>query len=66
MMWDLFQTLVFQVENLSFIVSGTLHARVGSGLRAHASWPCTQVNSCVHRLRVTLALRFQKIDLFAH
>ena len=36
-MWDSFQTLVFNVENLSFIVFGTLHAHTGSGLHAHTS-----------------------------
>ena len=51
--WDSFQTSVFNAKNLSFIVPGTLHARTGSGMRAHA-------NSCVHRSKASLALLFQK------
>ena len=31
-MWDLFQTSVFNVENLSFIVFKTLHAHASSSL----------------------------------
>ena len=54
-MWDLFQTLVFNAKNLSFIVFETLYARVGSGLHAYASWPCTQAKNF-------LGFTFQKID----
>ena len=59
-MWDSFQTSVFNAENLSFIVSETLHVCASLCLRVHASWPHTQVDSCVHKLRVSLALPFQK------
>ena len=55
-LWDSFQTSVFNAENLSFIVSGTLHARVGSSLRVHASWLHVQIDSCVRRPRIALAL----------
>ena len=58
-MWDSFQTSVFNAENLTFVVFRTLHASVGSGLRAHASWPCAQADSCVRRPRISLALLFQ-------
>ena len=60
MMWDSFQTSVFNIENLSFIVSGTLYTHGGLCLCAHTSWPCVYVDSCVHRPRVSLALLFQK------
>ena len=59
-MWDSFQISVFSAENLPFKVSGTLHACPSLCLCVHASWPCAQVGSCVHRLRVSLALIFQK------
>jgi len=58
--WDSFQTSVFNTENLPFIVSRTLHVHLGSSLHAHASWPCAQIDSCVRRPRVSLALFFQK------
>ena len=60
MMWDLFQTSIFNVENLSFIVSRTLHVHVSLGLRAHASWLRAQVDSCVHKVGSSLALLFKK------
>ena len=52
-MWDLFQTLVFNVENLPFIVSRTLVACAG---------PCLhmQVLACLCRSKVSLAFIFQK------
>ena len=50
--WDSFQTSVINVKNLSFIVSGTLHARTSLCLHVHASWPYVQVDSCVCRQRV--------------
>ena len=40
-MWDSLQTSVFNTKNLHFIVFGTLHARIGSSLRAYTSWPRT-------------------------
>ena len=65
MMWDSFQISIFNAKNLSFIVSGTLHAHAGLCLGAHASWLCTQVDSCVHA-KGFLGFTFQKIDLFTH
>jgi len=59
MMWDSFQTSVFNAENLSFIVFGTFHARTGLCLRAHASWPRSQAEDF-------LGFTFPKIDLFAY
>ena len=53
MMWDLFQTSVFNEKNLPFIVSETLHAHARSSLRAHA-------NSWVRGSKASLALLFQK------
>ena len=58
-MWDLFQTSVFNAENLSLIVFGTLYAHAGLGLRVYASWPCTQAKDFP-------GFTFQKIDLFVH
>ena len=54
-MWDSFQTSVFNVENLPFIIFGTLHARAGLCLRVHASWLRAQVDSYTRRPRVFLA-----------
>ena len=38
MMWYLFQTLALMLKTCLFYVSGTLHARAGLSLHAHALW----------------------------
>ena len=54
-----FPNLSINAKNLFFIVSGTLHAYVGSCLHAHASWLCVHAEGF-------LGLNFSKIDFFAH
>ena len=52
--------LNINVENFLFYVSRTLHAHAGLSMHAHELWLCAQDDSCVHMLRASLALLFQK------
>ena len=64
-MWDLFQTSIFNAENLPFIVLRTLHAHTFLYLYMHASWPCASCFLCA-QAESFLDLYFSKINLFAH
>ena len=55
-MWDLFQTSIFNAENLPFIAFGTLATNAGPCLCTHASDLCTHMWA----LNQPWALEFQR------